>query len=509
LQQKDSTSVFDLKTYVQKDRFMLVFLAVHVLLACALTVWMRQPWGLTLGLSALAFGLPAFAVSQWPGTRLSRYLIAVATPTFTMLFIHLTGGSIEAHFHIFGMLCWLALYHDWDILAVAAAAVAVHHIVGNFLFPYSVFHYGPSFAMVLVHAAALVFAGVGISWQAIEARRMLAESERSRAQEAENTARMAQLLDAVRAMSTRVTAYSGRLTAASDATGRGANDIAHTITELSHAFQDQVQQLSGGMTDLERLQGMLEGVARHVQASKQQATESHRSVIHGQEAAEAAVTGMRQLSTHVNDGARTVSELSDLSGQIGTISTLIAAIASQTNLLALNAAIEAARAGEHGRGFAVVADEVRKLAGEARTATEQIQSTVVQIQDKSALAASTMTTGIGAVDAGLQQIDGAYRALQAIRQAAAATDEHLAAVVTMVSDLETGHQRLGDNMNRVVAGTEQSASGAHQVSTTVAQQAANVQEIAAQANDLLTMAQQLEALAEGSDSPASRLPALT
>ena len=489
--------MFHLTTNTQKDRLMLGFLAVHVVFAAALTLWMQQPWGLTIGLSGLAFGLPALAVARWPGTRLSRMVIAVAAPVFTALFIHLSGGSIEAHFHIFGMLCWLAIYHDWVILAASAAVVAVHHIAGNFLFPYSVFHYGANFGMVLVHAGALLFAAVGICWLVFEAHRMYGDSERVRQDEARNAERLAGLLAGVRKMSAQMTGASVRLSGATESTEHGARDVAMTIRELTEAFQSQAEQLGSGMRDLERLQSLLAEVTRNVGETKQRASESRISVADGQRSTGQAVDSMRRLSAQVTEGAGAVSELGALSGEIGAISSLISAIASQTNLLALNAAIEAARAGEHGRGFAVVADEVRKLASEARTATDQITATVQQIQQKSSQAASVMAAGIEVVGEGLRVIDAASKSLLTIREAADLTDEHLTAVVGMVEELEAGHGRLGSNMLHVVAGTEQSAAGAQQVADTTSEQTANIQQIVSQTQILLVMARQMETLAEG------------
>ena len=113
------------------------------------------------------------------------------------------------------------------------------------------------------------------------------------------------------------------------------------------------------------------------------------------------VDGMQSIAKSVEESANTIEELGRNSDQIGEIITVINDIADQTNLLALNAAIEAARAGEHGKGFAVVADEVRKLAERTTKATKEIRGKIELIQDKTAGAVEAMNSGRKDVDAGV------------------------------------------------------------------------------------------------------------
>jgi methyl-accepting chemotaxis protein len=265
-----------LESYAAKDRFFAVFLVGHLGLALALTAWFRQPWALSLLIGLTATLVPSGTVLLWPGTRLSRYTCAIAATAFTALFIHLSGGAIEAHFHIFGVLCWLALYHDWDILVVSAAAVAVHHLTGNYLFPQSVFHYGSNLIMVVVHAAGLIFATVGICWQAIESRRLVAAAELARgaSEQAAQAQRLQELLASMRQIGTQVTHASQELTGAAGSTGGGAQEISRTIAGLSQSFQAQADRLNGSLDGIQSLRRQAADLARHIANSKSKADES-------------------------------------------------------------------------------------------------------------------------------------------------------------------------------------------------------------------------------------------
>jgi methyl-accepting chemotaxis protein len=169
------------------------------------------------------------------------------------------------------------------------------------------------------------------------------------------------------------------------------------VTAMMQEMTDTVSDIAGRATQ----------AASSAQESGGAATEGGRTV--GQ-----TVESMRSISTSVRSGAEAIRELSVCADQIGEIIAMINDIADQTNLLALNAAIEAARAGEHGRGFAVVADEVRKLAERTTSSTGEVTSSIRLIQQKTADAVSEIDTGLEAVDSGVELATSAGAGLQAI-----------------------------------------------------------------------------------------------
>src|SRR5215471_8755116 len=193
--------------------------------------------------------------------------------------------------------------------------------------------------------------------------------------------------------------------------------------------------------------------------ASRQAAETAR---HGGSIIDETLAKMRGIAQSVGATARKVEELGKSSDQIGRIIGVIDDIADQTNLLALNAAIEAARAGEQGRGFAVVADEVRKLAERTTTATKEIAQMIKSIQDETRLAVGAMEQGTKQVEEGVSSTAKAGESLQEIIRMSEQVGEMITHIATAATEQSSATEQVNNNMDQIARLVKESAVGAQQ-----------------------------------------------
>ncbi|MDG1772735.1 MAG: methyl-accepting chemotaxis protein [Oceanicoccus sp.] len=217
---------------------------------------------------------------------------------------------------------------------------------------------------------------------------------------------------------------------------------------------DQVAIASTEMTNA------IEEVNRNAQQAAEAATEANRETDEGTQILEQAIHSINSLSARINNASDVINRVADDSSTIGSILDVIRSIAEQTNLLALNAAIEAARAGEQGRGFAVVADEVRSLAQRTQESTQEIQEMIERLQDGTQDAVKNMADGTEVMERTVSEAEKAGASLMAISGAVSMITEMNSQIATATDEQMSVSQEISRNVVNI---SDVAKSSEHQI----------------------------------------------
>jgi len=299
-----------------------------------------------------------------------------------------------------------------------------------------------------------------------------------------------------------------------------------TVTQVSRAIdgvargaQEQADAVGRSSRIAAQISEVIEQVATNARAGAQGSTEASDAARSGAETIGETITGMESIKTKVGQLAQRVREMGQRSDQIGAIVETIDDIASQTNLLALNAAIEAARAGEHGKGFAVVADEVRKLAEKSAEATQKISGLISGIQQTVSEAVTAMDEGMVEVENGVVRANEAGQALGNILSASEQVNYQVAEIAAAAHQMTSSAGGMVSAMDTVSAVVEENTAATQQMAassgevieaiegifTISEENSAAIQEVSAATQELNAQTEEVTASAHTLSEMAQRL----
>ena len=296
------------------------------------------------------------------------------------------------------------------------------------------------------------------------------------------------LIEGITATAENLVNFSDQLTSNADQSALATQQVANSISNVAFNMTKQGEQVNSSVDEINRMTEDIAAFEKLSEQSSKAANDVADIAKNGREAVAGAVSQMETIAASVTESAEVIRQLADRSEEISQISDTISGIAEQTNLLALNAAIEAARAGEHGRGFAVVADDVRILA----LAASKIAELIRVIQNDTTKAVERMEQGTLEVQSGKSVVDNAGNSFTTIVRAVIGLTENADIILRAArssSEKITKLVAVMDDLNKTSAAVSQEAES---VSAATEQLSASMDEIAGASKNMSDMAQQLK-----------------
>jgi methyl-accepting chemotaxis protein len=430
-----------------------------------------------------------------PASLASRLTMGLGFMLYAALLIQQAQGLVEAHFGIFVLLAFLLYYRDWRPIVLAAAVIALHHAGFYFLqingVPVYVFQHTHMPVMVLVHAAYVVFETLVLVLMAVKL-----------CQETKEAATLA-TLGAESAQSNEIDLDPARVETAG-AAGHGVgvflDNISHALREASVVavsirraaaelrasgagmvtIRDRQQIDVDQVVDLVRkMNGVADKVAQESRHIAEDAAQCAKTAQTTGESMLATTRSIEELVQAVEQTASQMTQLDEATAQIDSIVAMIDDIAGHTNLLALNASIEAARAGDAGRGFAVVAGEVRRLSESTQSSAKQIQEVVHSLRAAAVNAREVAEGSRTVAERGGDQMRTASHEFQAI--------------VSRFPVFASGMHALSEAMNGQQALIRETNTHMSEISTFLQASSGKVENISSSGRSLEAMSERLYA----------------
>jgi methyl-accepting chemotaxis protein len=474
--------------------FMFIFLINWVIVAF-ITAYTYGAYMLGIIGGGLITGLAFLVYHFFKGTSISRIVIGILIMGFPIIMIQQHLGRIEMHFHIFVVLAFLSLYKDILPIIASALTIAVHHLLFTYLqlsdtvigaSKIIVFNYGCGWdiaflhaSFVIVEAAVLIYIVYMIINQYLSSMEVITSvNEITQSNDLtlkikndtvqglafyEFIASLRNIISTAKTSSNETANITKRFKTITDSLNQSSNKQQESMVQIvrdSVLMKEEIYQTD---KDIQRAK-------EHLDEANSNLQDIGKKIAHFTESVEQTADVENNMSAKLN-------ELTHSAEEIKNILTVISDIADQTNLLALNAAIEAARAGEHGRGFAVVADEVRKLA-------ERTQKSLTDIHSSVNVVVQSINETSDSMNANAKNINQLSRDSSEMRS----TLTHTIEIVNETADLSG---RSSKEFAKNIAKLENLVSTIHNVEGLASNSFTNIQEIVKSIDSLVVSTHEL------------------
>ncbi|PGT79240.1 methyl-accepting chemotaxis protein [Bacillus sp. AFS040349] len=306
------------------------------------------------------------------------------------------------------------------------------------------------------------------------------------------TDNLREMISSISTSSDQVAASAEQLNASAEQSSRATETVSSAIQEIASGAEETTTKLESNTTSL---QEVLQGI-QHISESSAKVSELSRQTTkeaeEGGTFVENNLAQMKFISESISRSNEKVTSLSQRSKEIGSILDVISGIAEQTNLLALNAAIEAARAGEHGKGFAVVADEVRKLAEQSQASTKSIAELIALVQSDTVESVNIMNEVVTNVEEGVKVSEQTSNKFTQILSSTRNMTPQIEQVTATVQQISASIDEITNSAMEISQLSQANAASSEEVAASAEEQLASMEEIDASAQALAQMAEELK-----------------